>query len=129
MERSPHSGKHIFTALMAEHGLLHTDEHELYTELHEKLSWTPTEHVYLRCSPDLALKRVHMRNREHEHAVDLAYLTALHRKHEEQYANAALVIDASQPLDTVVAKLRRHVLGHHDAAPPAVAPSSTVPSA
>ena len=129
MERSPHSGKNIFTALMAEHGLLHTDEHELYTELYEKLSWTPTEHVYLRCSPELALKRVHMRSREHEHAVDLAYLTALHCKHEEQYANAALVIDASQPLDAVVAELRRHVLGQDDAAPPAVAPASTAPPA
>lgn len=109
VERSPQTGKEIFTALMGDKGLLDAHELALYDQLYDKLAWSPTERIYLRCSPELALKRVQVRNRDHEEAVDLAYLTELHRKHEALYADSAHVIDASQSLDSVVADLRRYL--------------------
>lgn len=109
VERSPQTGKDIFTALMAEKGVLDKHELALYHTMYDKLAWTPTERVYLRCTPELALKRVQVRHRDHEDAVDLAYLTELHRKHEELYADSACVIDASQSPDAVAAELRAYL--------------------
>jgi deoxyadenosine/deoxycytidine kinase len=110
VERSPQTGKDIFLALLVERGVLAAHELALYRQLYAQLAWTPTERVYLRCTPELALKRVQARNRDHEEAVDLAYLTELHRKHEELYADSAHVIDASQSPEAVAAELRQYLL-------------------
>ena len=39
--------------------------------------------IYLRCSPELCLKRIKQRNREGEEGIPLAYLRKVHERHEE----------------------------------------------
>ena len=109
VERSPQTGKDVFMALMVERGALAPHEIALYRQMYALLTWAPTERIYLQCSPELALKRVQMRHRENEDTVSLAYLTALHGKHEELYGHTAHVIDAAQSLDAIVAEIRQHL--------------------
>jgi deoxyadenosine/deoxycytidine kinase len=109
VERSPRTGKDAFTALMVQSGALAAHELALYQQLYAKLAWEPTERIYLQCAPELALKRIQVRHREHEEPVGLAYLTALHEKHEELYAKTAHVIDAAQEPAAIVAAVRRYL--------------------
>lgn len=39
--------------------------------------------IYLRCSPELCLKRIKQRNREGEEGIPLDYLRKVHERHEE----------------------------------------------
>lgn len=55
--------------------------------------------IYLRCSPDTAYKRIHIRNRESEKNIDLEYLNLVHQYHDDwllNIKNNITIIDADK---------------------------------
>lgn len=54
--------------------------------------------IYLRCSPEVAEKRIKMRNRNEESTIPTSYLEMLHKYHDEWLLenNNALTIDANK---------------------------------
>ena len=108
VERSPASSRGIFVHLACERGDLAEHERELYEDVYDAMKWEPQVTIYLRCDPAVALKRMKKRARKSEAAVDLGYVEALHRRHEELYANdpRCIVVDANRPLDQVCADIR-----------------------
>ena len=84
-ERSPSCSRQIFVQLAHAHGDIDAHELALYEELYEDLGWEPEYHVYLRCTPEVALARTRARARKGEAAITLEYLRVLHELHERVY--------------------------------------------
>ena len=84
-ERSPCCSRAIFVDMAHEHGDIDEPELALYDDMYAELGWQPHFHVYLRCTPEVALARTHQRGRAGEEAITLAYLRALHERHERVY--------------------------------------------
>lgn len=84
-ERSPCCSRAIFVAMAHEHGDIDKAEMALYNEMYDELGWQPRFHVYLRCTPEVALARTRRRARASEEAITLEYLRALHERHERVY--------------------------------------------
>jgi deoxynucleoside kinase len=85
MERSLNSGRKVFTEAMKILGHISPTEYNILDEWYQWLDHRniPTNQIiYLRSSPDLALKRLRQRNRPEESNVNLDYLTLIHDLHE-----------------------------------------------
>ena len=85
MERSLNSGRKVFTEAMMIQGHINRTEYNILDEWYQWLDQRniPTNQiVYLRSTPDLALKRLRERNRPEESNVNLDYLTLIHDLHE-----------------------------------------------
>ena len=110
VERSAGSDRHIFAAQCKASGLFTPAEGAVYDQVHEWLVVAPPQAiVYLRCSPAVCYARVRQRARPEEAGITLAYLEALHRRHEDwlqQLQLPVLVIDA----DDAVVEVDERVL-------------------
>lgn len=85
LERSWHSDRHTFAAMQHEQGKISDLEWTLYNDFFKFLSKnSPTidGYVYLSCTPETCMHRLHLRNRSEEAAVTSSYQTALIQKTE-----------------------------------------------
>jgi deoxyadenosine/deoxycytidine kinase len=86
MERSLDSGRYIFTEAMFKLGHIDQIEYNIIDEWFQwltKISPPADEIIYLRATPETALKRLQQRNRLGESGVSLEYLELIHELHEE----------------------------------------------
>jgi deoxyadenosine/deoxycytidine kinase len=90
LERSVWSDRHVFAAQCAEAGLFSPVEHTIYEDWHDWLvrDGAPDRVrldgiIYLYSTPAVCFERIARRAREEEtSSIDLAYLEALHARHE-----------------------------------------------
>jgi deoxyadenosine/deoxycytidine kinase len=83
--------------------------HAMYRRLlADELVGVQQHHVYLRASPKVCAERVRARGRPGEDGIDLAYLTTLHRFHDETFATGCTV-DADRALSDVVDAIKTSV--------------------
>jgi deoxycitidine kinase len=121
LERSVWSDKHVFAAHCRASGLFaEPAEATMYDEWHTWLmdDMFPNETrldgiIYLRATPDVCLARLRARGRPEEAELSLAYLEALHARHEAWLmptrpspAPNVLVLDATQPIEAFREPLR-----------------------
>lgn len=87
LERSVYCDRFCFAKNCFEDGNMSKLEWEIYKEwfswLVESYVQRPAGFVYLRTSPEVCFERLKKRNRSEESAIPLAYLTALHNRHED----------------------------------------------
>lgn len=105
-ERSPEDSKNVFGQVCRR--FMTPFEWELYEELHRDRAWVPDITVYLRVSTDDAWNRVKLRGRESERNMSREYLHVLFEHYDALYANhmRTCVVDASKPLDAVIATVK-----------------------
>jgi deoxyadenosine/deoxycytidine kinase len=61
--------------------------HYWFNWLENKFRPQPDGIIYVRCSPEKCLERIHKRGRLEENSIPLEYLTKLHQSHEEWLNN------------------------------------------
>ncbi|XP_069350320.1 deoxyguanosine kinase, mitochondrial isoform X1 [Eulemur rufifrons] len=87
-ERSVYSDRYIFAKNLFENGSLNDIEWHIYQDWHSFLLQEFASRlilhgfIYLQATPQVCLKRLHLRAREEEKGIELAYLEQLHGQHE-----------------------------------------------
>ncbi|XP_032508997.1 deoxyguanosine kinase, mitochondrial isoform X1 [Phocoena sinus] len=87
-ERSVYSDRYIFAKTLFENGSLSDIEWHIYQDWHyfllQEFASRLRLHgfIYLQAAPQVCLKRLHLRAREEEKGIELAYLEQLHAQHE-----------------------------------------------
>ena len=85
-ERSINASEFIFKPVLVENGFLTDMESKILSDLHLSLSSNSPKMdavIYLKASPDLALRRIKSRNLDRDADLQLNYLENLQRKHDE----------------------------------------------
>ena len=118
IERSVHSDK-LFAENCYETGLMSELEWNLYglwydwivAELWALRGDCTVRHIYLRCSPTLALERLKRRRRREEESIDPRYLARLHEKHDERFKESddTWVFDAETDAETLAARIKARI--------------------
>ena len=99
-ERCLYTDYHVFATMLHETGCLSDVEYTIYQKWFTRFNTFPIcGIIYLKCRPEVALKRVLHRNRPGE-AIDLAYLTLCDEKHAwiDDEAAALLQLDANEEM-------------------------------
>jgi len=123
MERSIFSARYCFVENLHRRGLMHDVDFAL---LDEWFQWIitncnvkPELFVYLKTSPEISFERVKKRSRKEESVVQLDYLVDLDKLHNEwlsvgkDLSIPIEVIDANQPIDQVLEKVRLALYRHN----------------
>ena len=85
----------IFAKMLCQSGLLDERDYETYINLFSSMASfmrKPDVIVYLDVTPQEALERIKLRNRECEAGITIEYLTALHEAYQEFLQNISRVI-------------------------------------
>ena len=97
IERSVYCDRYCFAKNCFESGLMSELEWQIYKEwfgwLVEKYTTRPSGFVYLKASPEICYQRLTKRNRSEETEIPLAYLQALHQRHEDWLVEKKDVIE------------------------------------
>lgn len=112
IERSPEESMEIFgRALRMD---MTPFEWDLYQDLHNQLAWKPDLILYLHVPADTAWQRVCQRARPTEHRLGFPYLCQLNTLYESYFSRhpRAMMIDATRPLDEVVASVQHELTAH-----------------
>lgn len=102
-ERSLYSDR-IFGKVCLSSGKMRDIEKECYSYfmewMYKKFEPNIAGIIYVKCDPDICIKRIGMRGRTEESGIDIEYLLKLHESHEEWLADypkdKLLVIDGNQ---------------------------------
>lgn len=90
-ERSIWTDRYVFGKLCIEDNKMNSIEKECYQYwfdwLENKFKPKPDGIIYVRCSPEKCMERIHKRGRSEENKISLDYLTKLHNSHEEWLQN------------------------------------------
>ncbi|XP_049640394.1 deoxyguanosine kinase, mitochondrial [Suncus etruscus] len=87
-ERSVYSDRYVFAKSLYENGSLNDLEWHIYQNWHsfllQEFATQLRLHgfIYLQATPQVCLKRMHLRARQEEKGVELSYLEQLHEQHE-----------------------------------------------
>ena len=90
-ERSVWSDRMVFVRQLMADGSMDEYEASVYDDMfsrvlrREREVLVPDGFVYLRVKPDVAMSRIHTRDRKEESSIPPDYLEALHHKHEEWF--------------------------------------------
>ena len=114
VERCPWSSKNIFTDMLVKNGLIQPNEHNLYCNFYNKLTFTTDLYIYLKVDTDVAYERILNRNRASERSLKLDYLNALNNKYNESVKSLKnlYIVDANKSLHEVkkdVIRILNHV--------------------
>ena len=84
-ERSLYTDKEIFSKMLYDQGKMSDVEHRIYLTLFDEFAseFEVNKVVYIRTDPVKCHERVHLRAREGEELIPLAYLEECHKYHEE----------------------------------------------
>lgn len=84
-ERSLYTDKEIFAKMLFDQGKMSVVEHQIYLTLFDEFAseFEVNKVVYIRTDPVKCHERVHLRAREGEELIPLAYLEECHKYHEE----------------------------------------------
>lgn len=97
IERSVYCDRYCFAKNCFEAGLMSELEWQIYKEwfgwLVEKYTTRPSGFVYLQATPETCYQRLTKRNRSEESEIPLAYLQALHQRHQDWLIDKKDVID------------------------------------
>lgn len=83
-------GDSIFAKVLNQDGHMSDNEYRIYADLLKNMlehARKPTLLVYLKCSPETALKRIQQRNRSFEVGIDTDYLRKLNSMYEKWYTD------------------------------------------
>jgi len=90
-ERSIWTDRYVFGKLCIEDNKMNSIEKECYhfwfDWLEHKFKPKPDGIIYVRCSPEKCMERIHKRGRSEENNIPLDYLKKLHNSHEEWLQN------------------------------------------
>ena len=90
-ERSIWTDRYVFGKLCIEDNKMNSIEKECYQYwfdwLENKFKPKPDGIIYVRCSPEKCMERIHKRGRSEENNISLDYLRKLHNSHEEWLQN------------------------------------------
>ncbi len=90
-ERSIWTDRYVFGKLCIENNKMNSIEKECYQYwfdwLENKFKPKPDGIIYVRCSPEKCMERIHKRGRSEENNISLDYLKKLHNSHEEWLQN------------------------------------------
>ena len=90
-ERSIWTDRYVFGKLCIENNKMNSIEKECYQYwfdwLENKFKPKPVGIIYVRCSPEKCMERIHKRGRSVENNISLDYLKKLHNSHEEWLQN------------------------------------------
>jgi len=105
-ERSPLSCQKVFGQLLFEDKMMTHLEWNLTEEFNYDYGWIPDIVFYLKCDPEICLKRIQNRSRDGENSISIDYLKRLDSKYNLLYLNPnanfkVIVIDGSQCISTV----------------------------
>lgn len=113
-ERSPEDSKAVFGSICK--AFMTPFEDDLYAKLYRHMTWTPDLVVYLRVDVDVAWNRIERRARVSEYALDRTMVRSIHEAYEREYGSRApsnlVVVDANEPIDAVLERVRC-VVGEH----------------
>ena len=123
-ERSLYTDKEIFAKMLYDQGKMSDVEHQIYLTLFDEFAaeFEVNKVIYIRTDPEKCHERIHIRAREGEELISLAYLKECHRYHEEFldadrglfkeqlvldgnqdiYQNPTLACDWMQQIDTFI---------------------------
>lgn len=112
VERSPEESMEIFGRALR--GDMAPFEWDLYQEQYDALAWKPDLILYLHVPADVAWQRVCQRARPTEHRLGFPYLCHLNTMYESYFTRhpRAVVIDATRPLEEVVASVQDELTTH-----------------
>jgi deoxyadenosine/deoxycytidine kinase len=84
-ERSLYTDKEIFAKMLYDQGKMSDVEHQIYLTLFDEFAseFEVNKVVYIRTDPIKCHQRIHLRAREGEELIPLAYLEECHKYHEE----------------------------------------------
>ncbi|MEI7475764.1 MAG: deoxynucleoside kinase [bacterium] len=84
-ERSLYTDKEIFAKMLYDQGKMTDVEHQIYLTLFDEFAseFEVNKVVYIRTDPVNCHQRIHLRAREGEELIPLAYLEECHKYHEE----------------------------------------------
>jgi deoxyadenosine/deoxycytidine kinase len=84
-ERSLYTDKEIFAKMLYDQGKMSDVEHQIYLTLFDEFAseFEVNKVVYIRTDPVKCHERIHVRAREGEELIPLAYLEECHKYHEE----------------------------------------------
>ena len=86
-ERSIWTDRYVFGKMCIEDKKMNSIETECYhywfNWLEDKFKPKPDGIIYVRCSPEKCMERIHKRGRSEENNIPLEYLQKLHNSHEE----------------------------------------------
>lgn len=86
IERSIYSARYIFVEKLTKDGVLSPEHNAILDEqfkwMHENVDFSVDLIIYLRCSPDIAFKRMKARARNEEMNIPFKYIEDLHHCHE-----------------------------------------------
>ena len=98
MERSPQTVYYVFASMLKDKNIIHKLEYDLIEEF-INYNTKPVNTIYLRCPPEICMKRIHQRGRDSEKSIHIDYLQKLHEKYENM--PHSFVVDSSQSEEDV----------------------------
>lgn len=110
IERSPLAGFRIFARNLYEDNMINETEVRLLEEIYNSIfSQYRFLNIYLRCDPEVALRRLQLRGRDAENSISLEYINKLHFLHEEWLIENAFTVNANEPSILVFEKVKSHI--------------------
>jgi len=119
VERSALSCITIFAKNLLEQNNMSQWEYSLLARFYSMIAWEPAHILYLRVDPEVAIRRIQMRNRKGEGNVDPDLIHGLHEKHELMFVRNEADVNARRAsLDGICASPSQNIIivnGHKDA--------------
>jgi deoxyadenosine/deoxycytidine kinase len=115
IERSIVTGRHVFTQMMYNQGILSEKEWMVYRQFYDLVEWTPDAVVYIKTDPETCLERIQKRQRKAEcDAIDIAYLNKIdfHYSNMMRYGlknTVVHVVDGNKDEDSVAQEVEQIV--------------------
>lgn len=129
LERSVYCDRYCFAKNCYESGLMTALEWKIYVEwfswLVGKYTPLPSGFIYMQTDPEVCYQRVLKRSRHEESSVEISYLQALHKRHEDWLIHRKeimshmemipiLVLDCNEEFETNVHEQKKHAKAIRD---------------
>ena len=100
----------IFGDMAYESKLMTEMEKNLNYQYFDKVGWMPNHIIYLKCTPNIAMSRTMIRNRDGEDHLSISYLKKLNNKYDEKLNNLnnckIHIVDADKDEESVFNEIK-----------------------